>query len=87
MRRVFVGRTVILFYVCFGVPPSSKERITSFLFNFCFSLSLAFSIVDSLLLVQVKHRVLGVLQVFITKIKGYARVKVEIKTQNTTINK
>ena len=65
---------------------SFKERITSFLFNFCFSLSRAFSIVDSLLLVQVKDRVFGVLQVFITRIKGYARVKVADKDSNTTIN-
>ena len=31
---------------------------------------------DSLLLVQVKHRVFGFLQVFITKIKGFARMEV-----------
>ena len=72
-RRVFVSRTVILFTFVFGVLPSSKERITSFLLDFCFSLSDLFEIVDSLLLVQVKHRVFGFLQVFITKIKGLHR--------------
>ena len=53
----------------FGVPPSFKERITCFLFNFVFLSLWPFSIVDSLLLVQVKHRVFGFLQIFITKIK------------------
>ena len=42
-RRVFLSRTVILFTFVFGVLPISKERITSFLLDFCFSLSLAFS--------------------------------------------
>ena len=72
---------MILFTFVFGVLPSFKERITGFLFSFLlFSLSLwPFSRVDSLLLVQVKHRVFGLLQVFITKIKGYARAKGRIK--------
>ena len=70
---------MILFTFVFGVLPSFKERIRSFLFSFCFSLSLAFSIVDSLLLVQVKHRVFGFLQVFITKIKRICKGKMEDK--------
>ena len=63
----------------FWGAPEFQGRYHELLFNFCFSLSLAFSIVDSLLLVQVKHRVFGFLRVFITRIKGYARVKVADK--------
>ena len=82
-RSIFIGCTVILFTFVFGVLLSFKERITGFLFSFLvFSLSLAFSRVDSLLLVQVKLRVFGFLQDFITKIKGYARVKGRIKISN-----
>ena len=78
---------MILFTFVFGVLPSFKERITGFFLAFYFPLSLTFSRVDSLLLVQVKHRVFGFLQVFITKIKGMCKGKREdkdLKQQSTS---
>ena len=59
----------------FWGAPEFQGAYHGLFFKFRFSLSLAFSIVDSFMLVQVKHRVFGFSQVFITKIKGCARVK------------